>query len=145
MTDQARTVPRLCDVAALAGVSRSTVSNVLNHPERVARPTREDVESVIVALGFEPDETARALRSANRAARAPVGHPPISVREVAAAAYVSVGTVSNVLNKPHLVRAATRERVNVSIARLGWVANHSAQQLRRADGRTGSKVIQMTT
>jgi LacI family transcriptional regulator len=50
------------DVAAAAGVSRQTVSNVLNSPERVARPTRERVTREIERLGFTPHAAAQQLR-----------------------------------------------------------------------------------
>ncbi len=43
---------KLVDVARRAGVSTGTVSNVLNHPERVADATRRDVENAIAELGF---------------------------------------------------------------------------------------------
>lgn len=58
----------------------------------------------------------------------------LSVREVAARAGVSVGTVSNVLNRPHIVAAQTRERVQRAINDLGFVVNGSARNLRA--GRT---------
>jgi LacI family transcriptional regulator len=51
------------DVAALAGVSLGTVSNVLNQPERVSPRTREKVEQAMVDLGFVRNEAARHLRS----------------------------------------------------------------------------------
>lgn len=51
------------DVAAHAGVSHGTVSNVLNHPERVRPATRLRVEESIAALGFVRDEAARHLRA----------------------------------------------------------------------------------
>jgi LacI family transcriptional regulator, galactose operon repressor len=50
------------DVAASAGVSIGTVSNVLNHPERVSEPTRERVQDAITALGFVRNESGRQLR-----------------------------------------------------------------------------------
>ena len=51
------------EVAARAGVSVGTVSNVLNWPDRVAEPTRLRVESAIAELGFVRNEAARALRA----------------------------------------------------------------------------------
>lgn len=51
------------DVAARAGVSLGTVSNVLNRPERVSPATRQRVQSAIDALGFVRNETARQLRA----------------------------------------------------------------------------------
>ncbi|MFL6051990.1 MAG: LacI family DNA-binding transcriptional regulator [Actinoallomurus sp.] len=47
---------------------------------------------------------------------------------------VSVGTVSNVLNRPNLVAEATRERVQASIGELGFVRNETARQLRQGRG-----------
>jgi integrase len=41
--------------------------------------------------------------------------------DVARAAEVSTGTVSNVLNRPHIVEQATRETVTAAIERLGYV------------------------
>jgi len=51
------------DVAAAAGVSLGTVSNVLNRPERVSAATRERVERAMVDLGFVRNESARSLRT----------------------------------------------------------------------------------
>jgi LacI family transcriptional regulator len=51
------------DVAALAGVSLGTVSNVLNRPERVAPATRDRVMAAIRELGFVRNEAARQLRA----------------------------------------------------------------------------------
>ena len=53
----------ISDVAARAGVSMGTVSNVLNHPELVAAGTRARVEAAIVELGFVRNESARQLGS----------------------------------------------------------------------------------
>ena len=52
------------------------------------------------------------------------------MKDVAALAQVSVGTISNVLNKPDLVAPDTRRRVLEAIEKLGWVRNESARQLR---------------
>lgn len=51
------------DVAALAGVSLGTVSNVMNHPERVGPETRDRVEAAMCSLGFVPSRAAGQLRS----------------------------------------------------------------------------------
>ncbi|CUR58035.1 putative Transcriptional regulator [metagenome] len=51
----------LDSVAARAGVSRQTVSNVLRHPDRVAGPTRERVLAVIAESGYRPSLPARQL------------------------------------------------------------------------------------
>src|SRR4051794_34025340 len=64
-----------------------------------------------------------------------------SVKDVAAAAGVSLGTVSNVLNRPTVVSAATRERVERAMADLGFVRNEFARQLRMGTSRTLAYVM----
>jgi LacI family transcriptional regulator len=51
------------DVADRAGVSLGTVSNALNHPDRVAPATLERIRAAIDELGFIRNEAARQLRS----------------------------------------------------------------------------------
>ncbi len=53
-------VPTIFDVAALAGVSISTVSRVINNPEKVNLNTRQKVYGAIDKLGFVPQAEARA-------------------------------------------------------------------------------------
>ncbi|MEV8272364.1 LacI family DNA-binding transcriptional regulator [Microbacterium sp. NPDC077184] len=55
--------PTVEDVARVAGVSRQTVSNVLNTPAIVRDGTRERVEQAIRDLGYRPHTAARALRT----------------------------------------------------------------------------------
>jgi LacI family transcriptional regulator len=50
-------------VAAAAGVSVATVSNVLNEPQKVALDTRRKVEEMIEELGYVRNEAARHLRA----------------------------------------------------------------------------------
>ncbi len=64
-----------------------------------------------------------------------------SVKDVAAAAGVSLGTVSNVLNRPDRVSPGTRERVLKAMAELGFVRNESARQLRAGSSRTLAYVM----
>jgi LacI family transcriptional regulator len=66
---------------------------------------------------------------------------PVSIRDVAAHAGVSVGTVSNVLNRPEIVARTTRDRVHVAIKALGFVRNESARQLRAGRSRTIGLVV----
>jgi LacI family transcriptional regulator len=65
----------------------------------------------------------------------------VSVKDVAAAASVSVGTVSNVLNQPSKVAASTVERVMSAIAELGYVRNDAARQLRAGRSRCIGLVV----
>jgi LacI family transcriptional regulator len=64
-----------------------------------------------------------------------------SVKDVAAAAGVSLGTVSNVMNRPEVVSPTTRERVERAMAELGFVRNESARQLRAGTSRTLAYVM----
>lgn len=59
-----------------------------------------------------------------------MGQQRPTLETVARAAEVSRQTVSNVLNAPHLVRPATRERVQAVIARTGYRPVKAAQTLR---------------
>lgn len=54
----------------------------------------------------------------------------VSVKDVAATAGVSLGTVSNVLNRPDRVSVRTRAKVEAAMSELGFVRNESARQLR---------------
>jgi len=56
-------LPTVDDVAHRAGVSRQTVSNVLNSPAIVRDATRIRVESAIAELGYRPHASARRLRT----------------------------------------------------------------------------------
>jgi LacI family transcriptional regulator len=55
----------------------------------------------------------------------------LTIREVAEAAGVSVGTVSRVLNAPTTVRPATLEKVRAVIDRMGFQPDPRAQNMRR--------------
>ncbi len=56
-------LPTVLDVGRIAGVSRQTVSNVLNSPELVKPATRAKVEAAIAQLGYRPHASARRLRT----------------------------------------------------------------------------------
>lgn len=65
----------------------------------------------------------------------------VSVRDVAALASVSVGTVSNVMNRPEKVSPATVARVQAAIDELGFVRNDAARQLRAGRSRSLGLVV----
>ncbi|GAA4681140.1 LacI family DNA-binding transcriptional regulator [Frondihabitans cladoniiphilus] len=65
----------------------------------------------------------------------------IGVKEVAALAGVSIGTVSNVLNRPDKVTEATAARVHAAIEQLGFIRNDAARQLRAGSSRAIGLVI----
>ncbi len=66
---------------------------------------------------------------------------PVSIKDVAAHAGVSLGTVSNVLNRPDIVAEPTRSRVQAAIKQLGFIRNESARQLRAGRSRTIGLVV----
>jgi LacI family transcriptional regulator len=56
-----RSVPRITDVAALAGVSTSTASKALNDTGQLREETRQRVRRAAEQLAFTPDNRGRAL------------------------------------------------------------------------------------
>ena len=58
--------PTVSDVADVAGVSRQTVSNVLNAPELVRPETRERVQAAIHSLGYRRVAEPTALPGGKR-------------------------------------------------------------------------------
>src|SRR4051794_15762604 len=66
---------------------------------------------------------------------------PAGIKAVAEAAGVSVGTVSNVLNKPAQVSPATRRRVERAMTELGFVRNSSASALKAGRSRSLGLVV----
>ena len=63
------------------------------------------------------------------------------IGDVARRAGVSVGTVSNVLNRPHIVAQETRRAVHDAIQELGFVPNASARQLREGASRAAGVLV----
>lgn len=68
-------------------------------------------------------EHSRDVRSSGSA------NPPASIKDVAALAGVSIGTVSNTVNHPELVHRRTREAVERAIRELRFVPNQQARVL----------------
>lgn len=67
--------------------------------------------------------------------------PAVGIKDVAKEAGVSVGTVSNVLNRPDLVSASRRDLVEKAIKRLGYVPNVAARQLKAGVSRAVGLVV----
>ena len=61
--DEVNHRPTLEDVAALARVSRGTVSRVINGSPNVSERAREAVEAAVSMLRYQPNRAARALAS----------------------------------------------------------------------------------
>jgi LacI family transcriptional regulator len=59
----------------------------------------------------------------------------VGIKDVAQHAGVSVGTVSNVINRPDLVAPETRDRVLAVIDQLGYVRSEAARHLRAGQSR----------
>lgn len=94
------------------------------------------------ALGLSTTTSARVIPRRRAVQEESVA---ASVRDVAMRAGVSVGTVSNVLNRPEKVSPATVERVTAAIAALGFVRNDAARQLRAGRSRSiGLSVLDIT-
>ena len=64
-----------------------------------------------------------------------------TVRDVAQKAGVSVGTVSNALNRPELVNEATVAKVMDAVRELGFVRNDAARQLRLGQSRAIGMIV----
>lgn len=71
------------------------------------------------------------------------GRPAIaaSIKDVAARAGVSVGTVSNVLNRPEKVSVTVMTRVRAAIEELGFVRNDAARQLRAGHSKSIGLIV----
>jgi DNA-binding LacI/PurR family transcriptional regulator len=68
--------PTIHDVAARAGVSRQTVSRVLNHTSYVSDSARERVLSAIRDLDYYPNPSAQALGRIGRTKPGPKAEEP---------------------------------------------------------------------
>ena len=53
--------PTINDIARIAGVSKKTVSRVINDSPSLSGETRDKVKAVIDELGYVPNPQARAL------------------------------------------------------------------------------------
>jgi len=85
----------LHDVARAAGVSIKTVSNVINDYPHVRPDTRERVQTAINALGYQPNLSARSLRSGKTGAIA-LGLPELSLSYFAELADTVIGAAERV-------------------------------------------------
>lgn len=65
----------------------------------------------------------------------------VGIKDVATAAGVSLGTVSNVLNRPEVVSATMRAKVQAAIDELGFVRNGSASRLRLSQSKSIGLVV----
>lgn len=79
-SDPARPRPAtIHDVAAAAGLSRGTVSRVINGEPYVSPQAREAVESAIIQVGYVPNTAARNLKTKRSGAIGLIVHEPHSL------------------------------------------------------------------
>lgn len=103
----------LKDVAAAAGVSIKTVSNVVNDYPFVSPATRAKVQAVLVELGYRPNLSARRLRSGRS------GLIALSLPEIAAPYFAELAD--------HVVLAAEARGLTVLIDKTGGQRGHEQQ------------------
>jgi DNA-binding LacI/PurR family transcriptional regulator len=103
----------LKDVAAAAGVSIKTVSNVVNDYPFVSPATRARVQAVIEQLGYRPNLSARRLR------RGRTGLIALSIPEIAAPYFAELAD--------QVVNAAEERGLTVLIDKTGGLRGHERQ------------------
>src|SRR5687768_9477327 len=59
--DVMRKRPTITDVAGMAGVSKATVSRVINKTDFVEEATKQRVLQAVLELGYRPNHAARSL------------------------------------------------------------------------------------
>ena len=115
------------DVAEAAGVTVSTVSHVFSGKRATSCAVKARVHAAVEALGYVPHPLAQQLVAIGRDQDPATA--PVSIRQVARAAGVSVSTVSHAQSGKRPVSAETRAKVLDAIEQLGYVPNPLAQQL----------------
>jgi DNA-binding LacI/PurR family transcriptional regulator len=122
--------PTLVDVANAAGVSRSTVSRVINGQPRVTSEVRRQVLRSVAQLGYRPDHAARALASGRtdvvevvvvESDPRAIGRNPFYGRVLAAVLEALAAT--DVHMRVHVVRTSEAGRVIDEIARSACIGS----------------------
>lgn len=83
-----------------------------------------------------------------RSAPSPTGSGLVTVRSIAQAAGVSIGSVSSVLNNRHIERrisVETVEKIRAAATRLGYLPNISARRLRSGTAAKNDVVLALVT
>ncbi|MEH0575746.1 MULTISPECIES: LacI family DNA-binding transcriptional regulator [Streptomyces] len=134
--------PVMDDVAKLAGVSKQTVSRVLNDNPAVRAETREAVQAAMRTLGYRPSSSARSLASGRTRMLGVISFdaarygPASTLTAINAAAQEAGYLVSSIAldtaDKDTVVRAADRLSAEgadgvIAIAPQLWVARALAE------------------
>ncbi|ACQ78280.1 transcriptional regulator, LacI family [Beutenbergia cavernae DSM 12333] len=109
------------EVAALAGVSPKTVSNVLNDFEGVRPQTRERVQAAMVELDFVPNLAARGLRNGRSG--------------IIGLALPDLSTPYSAMALQHVVEAARRAGWGVQVEETGAEPSREHELVARARDR----------
>lgn len=122
------------DVARVAGVSRQTVSRVINHHPSLRPETRERVQAVIDQLSYRPNLVARALGSSRShtlgvlaSQRTHYGASAAiqGVERAAQDAGYLVNTTSLVSSEPDVIRSALSLQVDHQVDGIVIIAPHT--------------------
>jgi len=97
----------------------------------------ESVSDAVLREG-RPGHRERSVEPSSNGRQGP---RRLTIRDVAERAGVSLGTVSNVLNRPGLVAPTTRARVQTAMEELGFIRNTAAHQLRGGNSRSIGVVV----
>jgi LacI family transcriptional regulator, repressor for deo operon, udp, cdd, tsx, nupC, and nupG len=106
---------RLKDVAARAGVSTKTVSNVVNDHPHISAKTRAAVEQAMAELGYRPNLQARGLRSGR------TGLLMLAIPDLTAPYFAELSHL--------IIRAAARHRYTVLIEETGGLREREVRAL----------------
>jgi sugar/nucleoside kinase (ribokinase family) len=117
----------LNDVAAAAGVSVGTASNVLNDPDKVRPVTRDRVLRAIRDLGYAPAVKMPALVDLPASDPAKAGRPLL-----VSAGYISIDTIVPIDVMPHRGDRVTADRI---LTELGGPATNVAVAAAAIGGR----------
>src|SRR5664279_749914 len=102
-------------IAKIAGVSKSTVSRVINHQPNVSERTRQRVLEAIRVTGYRPNQAARALVR----------------RQTGVLSVVVPAAFSSTVTDPYfpaLVQSITRAANKHDYATMLWVGNSAEQE-----------------
>ncbi|HWP69337.1 MAG TPA: LacI family DNA-binding transcriptional regulator, partial [Rectinemataceae bacterium] len=109
------------DIAARAGVSKTTVSFALNNPKRISKETYEKIMEIVEELGYFPNPVARTL----------------TTKRLGALGLLLPQPISEVMNNPHLCEVISGigeecDRRGISLTMLPPVEGKIIEAARRA-------------